>query len=137
MSNKLYEESDIQGIANAIRSKNGSSDTYTVSQMAQAITDIPSGGGSDEKDVFFYDYDGTVLYSYKKSDFLALSSMPANPTHSGLTAQGWNWTLSDAKTYVTTYDKLNIGQMYITDDGDTRIYITLDNYLKPYLRNRY
>jgi hypothetical protein len=46
MSNKLYEESDIQAIANAIRSKNGSSDTYTVSQMSSAIDNIPSGGGT-------------------------------------------------------------------------------------------
>lgn len=40
MANKLYDETSIQAIANAIRGKNGSSDSYTVSQMAQAITDI-------------------------------------------------------------------------------------------------
>ena len=43
---KLYSDSDIQDIADAIRSKNGSSDTYKVSQMATAISNIPSGGGS-------------------------------------------------------------------------------------------
>lgn len=43
MSNKLYEETDVQAIANAIRSKNGSSDTYKVSEMAQAVLDIPQG----------------------------------------------------------------------------------------------
>ena len=43
MSNKLYEENDVQAIANAIRSKNGSSDTYMVSEMAQAVLDIPQG----------------------------------------------------------------------------------------------
>lgn len=43
MSNKLYEESDVQAIANAIRTKNGSSDTYMVSEMAQAVLDIPQG----------------------------------------------------------------------------------------------
>lgn len=43
MSNKLYEENDVQAIANAIRSKNGSSDTYMVSEMAQAVLDIPTG----------------------------------------------------------------------------------------------
>lgn len=68
-----------------------------------------SGGGSSGNDVVFYDYDGTVVQSYSANDFLALSAMPANPTHSGLTAQGWNWSLSDAKTYVQTYGKLNIG----------------------------
>lgn len=37
MSLKLYNDTDIQAIADAIRSKNGLSDTYTVSEMAAAI----------------------------------------------------------------------------------------------------
>lgn len=45
MSKKLYEESDVQAIADAIREKNGLTDTYTVSQMAAAITAIETGGG--------------------------------------------------------------------------------------------
>ena len=47
MANKLYEENDIQSIANAIRVKNGSSDKYMVSQMADAIANlqITSGDG--------------------------------------------------------------------------------------------
>ena len=40
MSNKLYEENDIQNIANAIRNKNGTEDTYKVSQMSTAINSI-------------------------------------------------------------------------------------------------
>lgn len=77
------------------------------------------------KDVNFYDYDGTVLYSYKTDDFLALSELPKNPTHEGLTAQGWNWTLEEAQDYVSKYGILEVGQMYVTDDGKTRIYIEL------------
>lgn len=46
MSQKLYTESDIQNIADAIRYKNGSSDTYRVSDMPTAIRAIPTGGGS-------------------------------------------------------------------------------------------
>lgn len=46
MAMKLYSETAIQDIADAIRSKNGSSDTYTVAEMAQAIEDIPSGGSA-------------------------------------------------------------------------------------------
>lgn len=41
MANKLYEEDYIKAIADAIRSKNGTSDRYTVSQMAAAIIAIP------------------------------------------------------------------------------------------------
>lgn len=37
MVKKLYTESDVQAIAAAIRSRNGTSNTYTVSQMAPAI----------------------------------------------------------------------------------------------------
>lgn len=44
MSNKKYNESDIQAIAAAIRSKNGSQNTYTVSQMATAISNIQTQG---------------------------------------------------------------------------------------------
>lgn len=78
-----------------------------------------------DKPVRFYDYDGTLLYSYAASEFAELSEMPPNPTHEGLTAQGWNWSLEDAKSYVATYGLLIIGQMYSTYDGKTRIYINL------------
>lgn len=41
--NKLYEETDIQNIANAIREKTKSTDTFKVSEMANAISEIKSG----------------------------------------------------------------------------------------------
>ena len=44
MAKKLYEESNISAIAAAIRLKNGSQDTYTVAEMADAIEDIETGG---------------------------------------------------------------------------------------------
>lgn len=100
-------------------------------------TNVSGGGGSvEEKDVNFYDYDGTLTNSYTKTEFLALTELPENPTHQGLTSQGWNWSLADAKAFVNTYNEiLDIGQMYITNDGKTRIYITLDNksFLSPYV----
>lgn len=45
MAKKLYEESNIQAIADAIREKNGETTTYKTSEMAAAITNIPTGGG--------------------------------------------------------------------------------------------
>jgi hypothetical protein len=49
MAMKLYSDSDISDIADAIRSKNGSSATYKVSQMASAIQAIPNSySQSDE-----------------------------------------------------------------------------------------
>lgn len=47
MANKLYEEQSVQNIANAIRTKNGLSTTYKIAEMAQAILDIPTGGGTN------------------------------------------------------------------------------------------
>lgn len=44
MSKKLYEESNIQSIANAIREKNGTENSYRVSDMADAILDLPTSG---------------------------------------------------------------------------------------------
>ena len=95
-----------------------------ISMFPTGVRDSSSVANS--KEVNFLDYDGTILYSYTAAEFAALSSMPANPTHDGLTAQGWNWSLANAKAYVAKHGKLNIGQMYITDDGKTRIYIHLE-----------
>ena len=102
---------------------------YVVGESGMSIQLIPykpEGPNEISKEVNFLDYDGTILYSYTAADFAALSSMPANPTRDGLTAQGWNWSLANAKAYVAKCGKLNIGQMYITDDGKTRIYIHLE-----------
>jgi hypothetical protein len=89
---------------------------------------VPTGGGSalvSPKDVNFRDYDGTILYSYTKDAFLALAEMPTLPTRQGLTCQGWNYNMEDAKAYVEEYGKLDVGATYITDDGKTRLYITI------------
>lgn len=99
-------------------------DTYDTTNY-NSITINVSGGGSSGGDVIFYDYDGSVVASYSAVDFANLSAMPANPTHEGLTGQGWNWSLADAKAYVASYGKLNIGQMYITSDGKTKYYLTI------------
>lgn len=51
MAMKLYPDGAISDIADAIRAKNGSADTYTVSEMAQAIADLPTGNDLIEIDV--------------------------------------------------------------------------------------
>ena len=81
----------------------------------------------EQKDVDFIDFDGRLLYSYTAQEFLALTALPANPSYPGLVAQGWNWTLADAQSFVSDYGALVIGQNYITDDEKTRIYITIPN----------
>lgn len=84
------------------------------------------GGGSipsvSPKAVNFYDYDGTCLYAYTVEEAQALTEMPALPEREGLICQGWNWSLEDVKAHNRA---VNVGATYITDDGTTRIYITL------------
>ena len=85
----------------------------------------PGGGGSSASvpwnDVTFIDYDGTVLHSYTLEEAQALTELPPLPEQKGLICQGWNWSLEDIKAQ----GKVTVGAMYITDDGKTRIYITL------------
>ena len=89
-------------------------------------THVCSGGGTPvpvaKKDINFYDYDGTRVASWTLAELAAATALPANPTHDGLTAQGWNWTLAGLKAENAPMD---VGQMYITDDGKTRLYITI------------
>jgi len=124
-------------VADAIRTKAGTSEPIQASSFDTAIANIPSGGGSlpnPDADVIFFDYDGTITNSYTKAEFLALEAMPDNPSHAGLTAQGWTYTLQEAKTLVTNYDTLEIGQCYTTTDGSTKIHISLyEGRLTPYL----
>lgn len=42
MAKKLYEESSVQAIANAIRAKNGEATAYKIGEMATAVSAIPS-----------------------------------------------------------------------------------------------
>ena len=110
----------------------------TLQQILQGVNDIKNGIGDTKtiidailsgeapiSQVRFLDYDGTVVETYTAKEFATLTELPANPTHEGLTSQGWNWSLADAKTYVADNGVLDIGQMYVTSDGKTRLYISL------------
>ena len=138
MSKVMITEQYLEDIANAIRNKSGGGNAYKPSDMAAAIMNIPAGGGSipgiEEplNDVVFIDYDGEILHQYPADEFLALNALPANPSHTGLTAQGWNWSLADAQEYVGKYGTLCIGQNYVTDDGKTRIYLKVTEINLPF-----
>ena len=103
----------------------------TARELVQAVRSVAAVGWMekldlpDPSDVNFYDYDGTIIYSYTKKDFLELTELPAYPQHEGLAAQGWNWTLEEAQRYVAAYGSCEIGQSYVTDDGKTRVYIDI------------
>lgn len=92
--------------------------------------DKPSEGGGNApsaspKAVNLIDYEGSILHSYTKDEFMSLAEFPSPPVHEGLTFQEWNWEFEDAKDYVNQYGKLDIGANYITDDGKTRLHINI------------
>ena len=141
MAKYLTTDTDLTSVANAIRTKGGTSAPLAYpAGFVSAIDAIPTGGGGEpveEKDVNFIDYDGTILYSYTAAEAQELSALPDNPSHDGLTAQGWNWTLAQIKTQLTAFpgSVVYIGQMYVTSNGKTEIDVSFENanYLSPYL----
>ena len=94
-----------------------------------ADTPIEGGGAvnptATKNAVTFYDYDGTILYSYTAEEFRSLTEMPPLPTQPGLVCQEWNWDYKEALAYVYEYGVLDVGATYITDDGKTRLYIRI------------
>jgi hypothetical protein len=99
--------------------------TENSANLADTIASIPTSSIVKEKDVNFYDYDGTVLYSYTFSEAAQLSVLPVLPEHTGLTAQGWTHTLSQIHTSVTKGYAVDVGATYTTSDGSSRFYIAL------------
>ena len=115
-------------VADAIREKKGTTDLINPQDFSAEIASIKSGGGAvavSAKAVNFRDYDGTILHSYTKDEFLALTELPPLPTREGLICQGWTCDFSYAVEYVSEYGMLEVGASYITDDGKTRLYITI------------
>ena len=132
--NVLISEETMTDIADAIREKTSRQALMRPDEMPDEIASI-SGGGTPapvpEKDVCFYDYDGTRVYSYTLAELQALQALPEPPTHAGLISEGWNWTLEGLKQQNSIMD---VGAVYITDDGATRIHIrVLQERMNPTL----
>lgn len=128
MAQYVVTDTELASVADAIRARGGTSAQLSFpGDFVSAVNAIPTdGGGTAEPkelaDVNFFDYDGTIVYNYTAAEFLALDALPRLPYHTGLTAQGWNWTLADAKTQVQVMGLCDIGVNYITSDGKTRLY---------------
>ena len=127
MAEYLTNTTDLTKVASAIREKGGTSDPLVYPDgFVTAIQAIQTGGSSTPGtpgDITFYDYDGTIVTSWTLAELATKTALPDYPSHNGLICQGWNWSLADLKT---ANRKMNVGAMYITDDGKTRIYIHLE-----------
>ena len=85
---KLYEESDIQNIANSIRGKSGKTDTMKVSEMSGEIDGIETGGGGgdDEQlvsliegsitEIVNYNVNKTIEYAFASQQNLTKAILP-------------------------------------------------------------
>ena len=126
MAEYLTNTADLTKVASAIREKGGTSASLVYPDgFVTAIQAIQTGGPAPGApgDITFYDYDGMIVTSWTLEELATKTALPDYPSHEGLTCQGWNWSLADLKT---TNRKMNVGAMYITDDGKTRIYIRLE-----------
>ena len=92
----------------------------TQKKMLDYDLQIQASSGSDtpvqEIDVEFFDYDGTLVYAYPASTFLAMDAMPECPVHEGLISQGWNFTLAEAKEVVSSIGLLFVGHSCLYED---------------------
>ena len=138
MANYLVTDTQLTSVANAIRAKTGSNAGMSFPDgMVSAVGSISAGSASTDGDVIFIDYDGTVVAQKTKAQINAMNSdsdLPANPTHTGLTAQGWNWTVAQLKAQLTAMpdQKVYVGQMYVTASGKTEIDVEmLEGRLSP------
>nr|DAH28246.1 MAG TPA: leucine rich repeat protein [Caudoviricetes sp.] len=136
---KVVDSAQLDGAmtstANAIRAKNGGSGSIqwdAATGFADAVAAISSGGTVRESDINFWDYDGTLLYAWTLAELAGKTELPPLPSHDGLICQGWNWTFQDIKD---AGRELDIGALYITDDGKTRLYVdteTWDDFVLNY-----
>nr|DAH30741.1 MAG TPA: tail protein [Bacteriophage sp.] len=108
-------------------------DTVTPATLKSGVTAHDASGSKitgtldttppEESDINFWDYEGTLLYAWTLAELATKTELPPLPSHDGLVCQGWNWTLQDIKD---AGRELDIGALYITDDGKTRLYVDVD-----------
>lgn len=100
-------------------------DQRNTDNLPWTVSTIKAVRAVEEKDVNFYDYDGTLLYSYTVAEAQALTELPPAPTppKDFLVFEEWNWTLAQIKEY---NDPVQVGAIYKPVDDKTRAVIQID-----------
>ncbi len=91
MANVIIDDANLQNIANAIREKNGSTDTYKPSDMPQAILDISSATGIapiDHTVTFLVEEEPYEIISVKNGN--QINAPATEPTSENGVYQGWS-----------------------------------------------
>ncbi|WP_407384980.1 leucine-rich repeat protein [Ruminococcus sp.] len=121
---------NIEVAYNVARSKGATMPQAQNSANLAATINSISGGqqvNKEDKDVNFFDYDGTVLYTYTAEKFYALTELPSLPQHDGLVANGWTYALAEIIDYLNDGQTVDVGIYYETDNGNTRLHLLVEN----------
>lgn len=90
MPNVLVQDSSLTAIADAIRAKNGTETTYKPAEMADAITNLPSGGGDLPEEALVITGDCNYRFAHN----------------------GWNWFIKNYEDRIVTKDITDAGYMF-------------------------
>lgn len=97
-----------------------------LAELSAILDKKAEGGGKvaiEEKEVNFYDYDGTLLYSYTLEEAQALTELPPLPDwHKYLIPDVWTYSLEDVTTLTQRAD---IGALYNTVDNAVYVGINI------------
>ena len=114
-------------IADAVREKKGTNEKINAQNLSSEIRSIESGGGlpqAEWNDVNFFDYDGTIRYSYSWDDFMELTELPPLPQREGLVYEDWGgWTLDELKSQENR--RMDVAAYCVTADGCSHFHITM------------
>ena len=114
-------------VANAIRTKKGTTGTINPQDFSSEIASISGGGEQPTGDytVKVIDYDGTVLLETKGNTGDVIT-LPTAPTHDKLVFQEWSASVAVTNNTVTIENNdVMVGAVYTTASGKSEFDITL------------
>lgn len=124
-------QTNLANAKDAVTAKGGTVGNTGLAGLASEIAGIPSGDAEIDygKDINFYDYDGTLVEAWTLGELQTKTALPTQPTHEGLTADGWNWSLAGLKSLNLP---MNVGALYHPTDNKNHFIIELkEDTLKP------
>lgn len=117
-------------IADTIRNRTGINEPINPQDFSSKIRQFNTlyvNNGVFKKAINFYDYDGTLLYSYSKEEFNELSELPPILYHENMRGEEWNWTFGDIISELDNFEILDVGINCTTHDGNTRLYTKIES----------